>query len=287
MKFNLNNMTAASILLVAGLVNTDSAAARQGWNYYVDGFVAAGKTNFDYTALDSYSASASDDMDQHYYATGITDFSSMSSQNGVGYGLALGVSRYLCQNQLLGLQVSAQFNSRSAEIQNSWNLSSSSLNDDDHGALPENIDNSFRLKYQINFPVIYGFELFNQDNWFYFKAGLSIAKLKESAFNSIDFYHEESNDYYVGSHMNTSGSERSVWGSDFGAGVRHYFDEHMMLFVEYDYYYFGKRDISTLSQNFTIVSANDSGRSLISTGSVTRKVKIASSAFKVGFGYEF
>ena len=287
MKLTLKSLVASSTLLATGLLCTDSALARQGWSYHVGGYVAASQNSFEYSALNGFSASASDDDDDHFYATAVTDFSGMSNQNAIGYGFAFGINHISHSNQLLGLEVDAQFNAKSADLQNSWNLSSPAINDDDHGALPENIDSNFRLKYQINFPVVYGFQLFNQDNWFYLKAGLSLAKFKESAFNSIDFYHEEAEDHYVGSHMNTSASQKSIWGSDFGAGIRHYLGDHMMLFAEYDYYYFGKHTISTLSQEFTLVSENDADRELISTGSVDRQVKIASSAFKVGFGYEF
>lgn len=290
MEFNLKRLTVSSICLFSGMLSCQGMAA-QGWSLSGGIYASAGRSNFQYTATNQYSTTITDDDDSDATAAAIVDSTDLAKQNNFGIGYVLHADRFFHQDQFWGIEVDSQNFGNSTNLASSWNISVGAWYVDDHSNLPENIENKFQMENQTNFSLAYGFELDQQGNWLYMKVGPSVARIKESAVSSIDIYNEHADDAgygdrFLSSNINNSSSKQSIWGGGFGLGLRHYFNKRVMLFAEYNYYYYGNLNISTLSQAFSLDTV-DGNNTLTSTGGVTRKVKISSSSFKTGLAIVF
>ena len=280
MKKVTQRLALCSAIAVAGLAGNTASA--HGWNYYIAGYAAATQASFDYSALNDYSGSI--DTDEDFDASGLTHTTQVADQTSLGGGYTFGIELQFQHNQFLGLNVSEQFNSDQAKAASSWNLAVGDWSEDDQSAIPLNVENSFRLKHQLQLTLAYGIQLPNKTDWLYVKAGPSVAQLKESSVSSIDIdaFSDSTEERLVSDNINTSASTHSVWGPSIGIGYRHHLSDHVVLFAEYDYAYYGQQNISTLSQNQTVTT--NKGNDLTATGDITRKVKVISSSIKAGLG---
>ena len=274
----LKLLTCTSMLLAGSALA--SGEPHSDWSYYANAYLSSAHSSFAYAGVNDHVTTSDEGSEA------IMHLSDTVNQDDLGGGVAVGFRHAMGHDQYVGFEINQQLNTSKAELNTSNNLSYTGLGTDDYHTLPLNIDQEFRLKSQLNFFVTYGFEMTHQ-NWLYVKAGPSVARLKESALSSIDFFEGDSDAYYTNTSIQTSSSSKHIRGLGVGLGLQHQLTDHLSFVAEYDYFYYGKHNISTLSQAFTLTEDNDDEDDIVSTGEVTRKVKVASSAVKLGFSYDF